>query len=191
MIISPIRSISMTSSTLRFAGPNGASWRAFWTSSRIESEPQSIITVKMLMSTSTAPMPATALASVTWRGRRAVSVMCPIPSRDSGHQAHGSAPALPRSGRLRSDPKRVGLRVAIDDHRVAVAYIAGQQGTSQLITDRTLYEPSQRSSAVDRVVAGQCQPLLGGVAHLERDPPGRESLRQRADLQVDDPGQVL
>ncbi len=76
-------------------------------------------------------------------------------------------------------------------HLVAVADLAGEDRPGQLVADRRLHHPAQRAGAVDRVVAGERQPLPRRVGHGQRQPPTAQPLGEQADLQVDDPRELL
>ena len=94
-----------------------------------------------------------------------------------------------RSRRADRQPGPVGQRV--DQHGLPVADLAAQQRPGQVVTDRRLHQPTQRSRTVQRVEPGHGQPLAGGIGDVESQPPGGQSGAERGQLDVDDPHQVL
>src|ERR1700761_9518034 len=107
----------------------------------------------------------------------------PMPDEGPGTKAVGMSPTLKGSGWVRlnqarsdragSGPDRQRVAVAGDGHQdlVAVAYLTGQQLLGQLVTDRGLDQPPQRTRALHRVEATPGQPALGVVADRQREPP--------------------
>src|SRR6266545_7941868 len=79
----------------------------------------------------------------------------------------------------------------VDQHRVAVADLAGQQAPGQLVADRLVDQAAQRPRPVHRVEAAVGQPGTRGLGQLQAEAPLRQAGAEARDLQVDNRCQVV
>ena len=67
----------------------------------------------------------------------------------------------------RHDVQGVALGVEVEGDRVALDHLAGQHAPGQLVLDRRLDQPAERTGAVRRVEARERQPVPGGLRRLD------------------------
>src|SRR5690554_3076282 len=102
---------------------------------------------KLLFTVSVA---ATRASSAGFLARQRAGMTSGAPSARSGGSTGGGR------GRLRGDRELVSGEV--DEHRVTVANVSGEQGRREPVVDLALHEATQRPRPVDGVVPGVGEP---------------------------------
>src|SRR5665811_573811 len=172
-----------TSPVSRPAPRNGSSARRLAICSRSSIEPQFDRVEPMLTNMMRLLTPTKMHANVTFCGRISAGEVMPL--------SHHVAPTVAPSGLSLADGQFVGIGFAVDEDRVTVADVTGEQRPCQAVTDRLLDEPAQRAGAVCRVPAGERKPLASGIGHLEGDPSGLQPCAESSELQIDDVRQFV
>src|SRR3989454_10655759 len=96
---------------------------------------------------------------------------------------------FPYTTLFRSERDRLAL--GVDDDRVAVDELVLEQFERQRVRDQALNGPLERPRAERRVVALPAEERLGGVGDLELDALGLEPPLEMAELDLDDPGDLV
>src|SRR5665811_2436706 len=122
---------------------NGSSARRLAICSLSSIEPQFDKVEPMLNNMMRLLTPTKMHANVTFCGRISAGEVIPL--------SHHVAPTVAPSGLSLADGQFVGIGFAVDEDRVTVADVTGEQRPCQAVTDRLLDEPAQRAGAVCRV----------------------------------------
>src|SRR5215510_9021566 len=94
-----------------------------------------------------------------------------------------------RGSHLRPEDDRVAVRV--DRDAVAVVHLALEQLERERILHQPLDGSLERPRAERRIVALAPEEAPGRVRHVQLDPPRREAATEMAELDVDDPRDLV